>query len=747
MQLFFKNKASATQRSCTHKQGNKGFTLIQISILITIASLLLVTVLPSTQGKLNSDKDSDKKMNAILLALRNYEASNGTLPCPGDPTLPIGSTNYGVPAANSGAGTGKECTGGTPKASYSDSTNHVAIGMVPVRALGLPNSYALDGYGRDITYGVDTKATSCSWANNPQAGQIVLSDNGTLNNTVAALVSHGQDGHGAWIPLTGTTGTAVQLNAGSTDQDQLVNAHLQAGGTFPNPTPSSLVTDIAGASVTFIKKPPTATFDDIVVYKNPLWSLNTLPANSPTITAITPPANGNYTTGQVLTFTATFSGPVTNVTGNPTIDLTIGSNARQASYVPNTASSSILTFTYTVVAGDVARGISFANAYIDTNGGSIQIGTFCPLLSFTPPSLAQIDANAACPTGYVWSRPITIDHTKVSTISYGTLQNYPFLFSSTYSDLATQSNGGTVSNPNGYDLIFTRGATNILPFEQDTYPGTGLAIYWIQIPSLSPTTDTLIYACYDNSAISSPQGGTKGAVWDSSFLGVWHMGGANALNDSTAYNNNAYISNGAPVSTTGVISAGESVNTSDGIASVNSMDFPNYVGNTTFSQWVYWQDTMTSGGVVIGYVGASCCNGYGFAISDGGGGPGNHLGILLGGRTWDASGSNYVLPSNAWTYITVTRTNWGRWNIYANGAVVYQSGDYYWGPWDFTGTINPDQGGLYNTNFHGYIDETRWSNTMRSDDWIMTDYMNQSAPDKKDFGSSGFYTVGTAVHP
>jgi sugar lactone lactonase YvrE/type II secretory pathway pseudopilin PulG len=192
----------------------RGFTLVQISILLMVASLVLVAILPSSQSILSSDTATTLKLNNVLLALREYEAANGDLPCPADASQPISGTLYGVAAAN--AGTSSNCSGGSPAANYVDSTNHVAIGMVPVRALGLSNDYALDAFGRDITYAVDTDATTCGWASSSLTGQITVTDNGTAYSTIAALVSHGADGHGAWLPLPGSTGTAVRLNAGST---------------------------------------------------------------------------------------------------------------------------------------------------------------------------------------------------------------------------------------------------------------------------------------------------------------------------------------------------------------------------------------------------------------------------------------------------------------------------------------------------------------------------------------------------
>jgi hypothetical protein len=249
-----------------------GFNLIQISILLTVASLVMVAVLPSPQSAVKNNATSVVKMNAILTALRQYQAATGVLPCPADPTQPIGSNTYGV--ASSNTGTTNNCVTGTaPNAAYADSTNHIAIGMVPVASLGLSYDYALDGYGRDITYAVDTNATafpsSFCTAPNIWPGAITVNDNGNIHNTVAALVSHGQDGYGAWLPLQGTSGTASRFNTGSTDTSQADNAQVAHGG--------GLTANGAGQFQSFIIKPATSTFDDNVVYKSTQWNLNAMP--------------------------------------------------------------------------------------------------------------------------------------------------------------------------------------------------------------------------------------------------------------------------------------------------------------------------------------------------------------------------------------------------------------------------------------------------------------------------------------
>jgi hypothetical protein len=81
-------------------------------------------------------------MNSVLKALRAYESVNSKLPCPADATKPMGDPNYGKAAFAI-----SDCRGGSPAANYADTTNHIAIGMVPFKTLGLPKEYALDAYG------------------------------------------------------------------------------------------------------------------------------------------------------------------------------------------------------------------------------------------------------------------------------------------------------------------------------------------------------------------------------------------------------------------------------------------------------------------------------------------------------------------------------------------------------------------------------------------------------------------------
>src|SRR5579864_8233069 len=348
----------------------QGFTLLQLSILLTVASLVLVAILPSSQSNLTKGLNSEKRMQAILSAMRGYEAAYGMLPCPADASIQTGAATYG--AAVSGGGTTNDCNGlTTPAGGFRDTANHISMGMVPFRALGLSWDYVLDGWGRNITYAVDDNATAC-WASSSLTGQISIYDNGSYASSVAALISHGPDGHGAWLPYAGSNGigavsrqnagyAATGAGAANTDADQLVNAHITLAfaqsnnaGSGSGTTPAS---SEAQTGTTFIRKAPSTAsgvFDDIVVYKSSLWNLNNLPVNSGYPTLTTYPSNGTYSSGNVLTFVVTFPSAVT-VTGTPRLDLSaltgsggnsIGTGNKAYANYASGSGTTALTFTY-----------------------------------------------------------------------------------------------------------------------------------------------------------------------------------------------------------------------------------------------------------------------------------------------------------------------------------------------------------------------------------------------------------------
>jgi hypothetical protein len=121
---------------------------------------------------------------------------------------------------------------------------------------------------------------------------------------------------------------------------------------------------------------------------------------APTITTVTGPAAGTYIVGQNLDFTVQFDDTVVVNTagGTPRLVLTIGSTTRFATYLSGSGSN-MLTFRYTVQAGDLdSDGIAVASP-IDLNGGTIKdTNGNDAVLSFTPPDTSGVLVDGVAPT-------------------------------------------------------------------------------------------------------------------------------------------------------------------------------------------------------------------------------------------------------------------------------------------------------------------------------------------------------------
>jgi hypothetical protein len=150
-----------------------------------------------------------------------------------------------------------------------------------------------------------------------------------------------------------------------------------------------------------------------------------------------------------------------------------------------------------------------------------------------------------------WSnrKAITIDHTKVSGSS--SLTNFPVLIS-----LPNDTDLEAVAQANGNDILFTAAdGTTKLSHEIEQYTAsTGQLIAWVQVPTVSPTGDTLIYIYYGNASAADQQNQT--GVWDSGFKLVQHLEQTSGV---TTYDSTSNGNNGTKVSATSptATSAGE----------------------------------------------------------------------------------------------------------------------------------------------------------------------------------------------
>lgn len=233
----------------------KGFSLIEMAIVLFIVALLLGGLLPTVSSQLEQQKrtETKKQLDEIQQALIGFAYANGRFPCPALGTIPNEQANAGQenlkPAT---AGPTLECAN--------------AQGVLPWAALGISET---DAWGRRFTYRVTLKfadaielATNpipCTLATlpvSPPFASFALCSNaditvrtasigGTiLASTIpAAIVSHGTNGLGGYLP----TGIQI-LPVPAANVDEKENSDIDSD---------------------FVSHANSPTFDDMVVWISP----------------------------------------------------------------------------------------------------------------------------------------------------------------------------------------------------------------------------------------------------------------------------------------------------------------------------------------------------------------------------------------------------------------------------------------------------------------------------------------------
>lgn len=143
--------------SCSSR--SRGFTLIELAVVLVIASLMVAAFLGITgtvQASAHRSAAEDR-LRAVDAALVHYVTLAKRLPCPADGAL-----------ASSAAGAGEEQRDGA-----GDCLNSQERGVVPWRTLGLKEEEASDPYGGRFTYRVAlglTRANALDWTTCDPAG-------------------------------------------------------------------------------------------------------------------------------------------------------------------------------------------------------------------------------------------------------------------------------------------------------------------------------------------------------------------------------------------------------------------------------------------------------------------------------------------------------------------------------------------------------------------------------------------------
>ncbi len=324
---------------------------------------------------------------------------------------------------------------------------------------------------------------------------------------------------------------------------------------------------------------------------------------------------------------------------------------------------------------------------------------------------------------YSFFRTLTIDHTKCGAANS---TDFPALFSGTYTYLKTVGNGGLVTNANGYDIAFYADVlgTSMLDFELVYYDATtGTVEFWVRIPTLSSSADTVIYLFYANASITTNQSTTS--TWSSEFLGRWHFPNGSSLSvaDSTSNGKNGTIVGGVTAAA-GKIDGCGSYDGSTGYVNLTTL-----TTGTSVATWGFWIYPNNGNGMV----GWSLPGTAGAYISRNAG----DIKIWVSVAPFTtATKSNETIPTTAWSrVIGVARGGGGTPKIYLNGVECTYSDVGSGGA--FVANTGYRIGAYQDASLKvdGLIDEAFFTNDIKSASWIIADYNNQNSP-------STFYAVG-----
>lgn len=274
----------------------EGFTLIELAVVLTLASSFIVFIMQLAQMKMQQNKVemTRQRMEYVVKTLENYVRRNGRLPCPADPTLAFTAAAFG--REKTGASDCSTVAGDHLERTTAATPNAYA-GIVPVYTLGLPASYALDAWNNRFTYAVDGDLTTTTkFGSNPATGTYngtpasgdikvrnwtvddinnlcgePLSDGATPakptcgaasiadgSQAAIVLVSHGANGYGAWGAYGGSARMSNSGTTGAETKREYANSNRATTGPA--------VTAAVNIGI-YYQSPIAGVYDDIVVYR------------------------------------------------------------------------------------------------------------------------------------------------------------------------------------------------------------------------------------------------------------------------------------------------------------------------------------------------------------------------------------------------------------------------------------------------------------------------------------------------
>jgi hypothetical protein len=316
--------------------------------------------------------------------------------------------------------------------------------------------------------------------------------------------------------------------------------------------------------------------------------------------------------------------------------------------------------------------------------------------------------------GWRYKRELIIDYTKIDS----DLTDFPVLvkLNSTNFDFSK-------AQSNGYDIRFVLEDGTLLSYERERHDSSNeKAEYWVKIPNVSSSEDTMFYMYYNNPF--ADDGANPTNVWDSNYKGVYHLnqdpsGTAPQIKDSTT-NYNDGTSNGSMTSddlVEGQIDGALDFDGSNDYIEMGGDEKTSSLAIQNICTYEVWFKSFEDKNAnIISQRENYPSHGRGISL--------NTSNIVMfwsrdGGDNWKDVTTTYTL--NTWIHVVGTQDN-DVISIYVNGNFIGSltmsgniGGRYY--SYHRIGDYTDDS--LF---FNGIIDEVRISNVVRSSAYIKATY-------------------------
>lgn len=203
-----------------------GFSLIEMSILVTVVGLFMAALLSSSQIRKETTAydRTEATLDRAVMGIREFYKTNQRLPCPASLTVQKGDNAFSGQILYGREPTGTFACGGATAPTLATHGIHeyrqsgtarwIRIGMLPTRSLGLPDSVGIDGWGNRIWYATIEELAESETAFNgfvpPASPHESISILGQLSPATSivplssgdamayVLISMGKDGLGAY---------------------------------------------------------------------------------------------------------------------------------------------------------------------------------------------------------------------------------------------------------------------------------------------------------------------------------------------------------------------------------------------------------------------------------------------------------------------------------------------------------------------------------------------------------------------